>query len=246
MAPRLDNQFMTRVQGIATSADVDAGLRSYMLRVYNYMVLGLALTGAIAFFISTSPSIWQLFFTPTGLSGLGWIAMLSPLAPVLFFMFGYERMSPGMAQAMFWLYAGLNGIGFALIFMVFLPADIFRAFFITAGMFAGMSLIGYTTKRDLTGLGGFLMMGVIGLIIASVVNIFLGSTGLMFIISIASVLIFAGLTAYDTQKIKENYYQVGHDGTLAQKSAIFGALMLYIDFIVMFRNILYLMSIARE
>lgn len=242
MASRFQNQFMTRV---AAGADIDAGLRAYMLRVYNYMVLGLALTGAVAFFISTSPSIMGLFFTPTGLSGLGWIAMLAPLAPVLIFMFGFQRMSPATAHLMFWLYAGLNGIGFSLIFLMFTGTEITRAFFITAGMFAGMSLIGYTTKRDLTGLGGFLMMGVIGLILASVVNIFLGSTGLMFIISVASVLIFAGLTAYDTQKIKEMYYQVDGDGAMS-KSAIFGSLLLYIDFIVMFRNILFLMSLARE
>ena len=242
MAPRFDNQFMTRT---AAGADIDVGLRSYMLRVYNYMVLGLALTGAVAFFISTSPAALGLFFSPTGLTGLGWIAMLSPLAPVLIFMFGFQRMSPGMAQAMYWAYAALNGIGFAMIFLAFTGTEIFRAFFITAGMFAGMSLIGYTTKRDLTGMGSFLLMGVIGLIIASVVNIFLGSSGLMFIISVASVLIFAGLTAYDTQKIKEMYYQVDGDGAMS-KTAVFGALMLYIDFIVMFRNILYLMSLARE
>lgn len=244
MASRFDNQFMTRTA--AAGADVDVGLRSYMLRVYNYMVLGLALTGAIAFFISTSPSALGLFFGPQGLTGLGWIAMLSPLAPVLIFMFGFQRMSPGMAHAMYWAYAALNGIGFSIIFLAFTGADIARAFFITAGMFAGMSLIGYTTKRDLTNLGSFLMMGVIGLIIASVVNIFLASSGLMFLISVASVLIFAGLTAYDTQKIKEMYYQVGNDGAAASKMAIFGSLMLYIDFIVMFRNILFLMSLARE
>lgn len=243
MASRFDNQFMARS---ATGADIDVGLRSYMLRVYNYMVLGLALTGAVAFFISTSPSALGLFFTPTGLSGLGWIAMLAPLAPVLIFMFGFQRMSPGMAHAMFWAYAGLNGIGFAMIFLAFTGTEIFRAFFITAGMFAGMSIIGYTTKRDLTGMGSFLMMGVIGLILASVVNMFFFSSGLMLLISIASVLIFAGLTAYDTQKIKEMYYQVGDDGNAMSKAAIFGSLMLYIDFIVMFRNILMLMSLARE
>ncbi len=244
MASRFESQFLSRTQD---QAGVDAGLRAYMLRVYNYMCLGLALTGALAFFISTSEAALGLFFNPATMAptGLGWIAMLAPLAPVLIFMFGFNRMSPTMAHAMFWAYAGLNGVSFAMIFTFFLPAEIFRAFFITAGMFAGMSIVGYTTKRDLTGLGSFLMMGVIGLILASVVNIFLASTGLMFIISIASVLIFAGLTAFDTQKIKESYYEGDAAGD-ASKKAIFGALILYIDFIVMFRNILYLMALARE
>ena len=245
MASRFQNQFMTRT---AEGADIDVGLRSYMLRVYNYMVLGLALTGAIAFFISTSDSAISLFFNAaTGqATPLAWIAIFSPLVPVLIMVFGAARLSAGAAQGLFWVYAALNGVGFSLLFLAFTGTEVARAFFITAGMFAGMSLIGYTTKRDLTGMGSFLMMGVFGLLLAIIVNMFLGSTGLMWIISIGAVAIFAGLTAYDTQKIKESYYAVGDDAALAQKAAIFGALKLYIDFIVMFQYILHIMSLARE
>ena len=220
------------------SAEIDAGLRRYMLSVYNYMVLGLGLTGIVALFTANSPAMLQAIFgTP-----LQWVVMLAPLGFVLFFSFRINKMSTGAAQICFWAFAAIMGLSLASIFLAFTGASIARVFFITAGTFGAMSLYGYTTKRDLTKLGSFLFMGLIGIILASVVNIFVGSTALQFAISVIGVLVFVGLTAYDTQSIKNEY--VGGleyaDGGVQTKGAIMGALRLYLDFINLFIMLLQL------
>ena len=234
---------------MAEAGAIDAGLRAYMLRVYNYMLVGLGLTGATAW-VTANTSLRDLFFqyipqaNAYGLTMLGMIAMFAPLALVLFISFRIARMSVGAAQTTFWVYAGLMGISLASILLNFTGESVARVFFITAATFGAMSLWGYTTKRDLTGFGSFLFMGLIGIIIASVVNIFLHSSMLMFVVSVAGVLIFTGLTAYDTQNIKEMYY-AGDDGTLAGKKAIMGALRLYLDFINLFLMLVQLLGNRR-
>ena len=237
-----------------TAAVVDEGLRSYMLRVYNYMGIGLAVTGLVAYFgnaLATTTDATQaaaqlpngemltswgvlLYTTP-----LMWVVALAPLAFVLVLSFGLNKLSVGAAQATFWAFAAIMGLSMSSIFMVYTDASIAKVFFITAATFGAMSLYGYTTKRDLTGMGNFLFMGLIGLIIAMVVNIFLQSTMLEFAISAIGVLIFVGLTAYDTQKIKASYHESFGADVLA-KNAIMGALSLYLDFINLFMMLLRL------
>jgi FtsH-binding integral membrane protein len=208
------------------SSDYDAGMRSYMLSIYNYMAAALALTGVVAFGAASYPPLMQAIFgTP-----LQWIVALAPLGIVMFLSFKVQKLSMQAAQMWFWVFAGAMGLSLSSIFMVYTGTSIARVFFITAGVFGSMSLYGYTTKKDLTGMGSFLMMGLFGLIIASLVNIFLKSSGLQFAISAIGVVIFTGLTAYDTQKIKSMYYAVG-GSDFAGKAAIMGALTLYLDFI---------------
>ncbi len=239
MASGPDRRFMTRTQ--AEAAQVDTGLRSYMLRVYNYMSIALALTGAVAFFVSTSPAMLQAIFgTP-----LKWVVMLAPLGMVFFLSARMHKMKVGTAQAWFWVFAAAMGLSLATIFVIYTGTSVARVFFITAGAFAGLSLIGYTTKKDLSGMRTFLFMGVIGLILAMIVNMFLGSSGLQLIISVVGVLIFAGLTAYDTQKIKLAYYE-GDSSDVGEKKAIMGALKLYLDFLNMFIFLMHILGVARE
>lgn len=245
-------EYQNRVRTTAGYADtsVDAGLRSYMLRVYNHMLVGLGLTGVVAWIVATVPQVQALFFQVNpangayGLSGLGWIALLAPLGFVLFLSFRIQQMSFATARMTFWAYAALMGVSLTPILLLYTGASVARVFFITAATFGAMSLWGYTTKRDLTGFGSFLFMGLIGLVIASVVNIFLGSSQMQWIISVAGVGIFTGLTAYDTQNIKEMYY-VGDDGSVAGKKAIMGALRLYLDFINLFIMLMRLMGDRR-
>ncbi|MDP1730185.1 MAG: Bax inhibitor-1/YccA family protein [Devosia sp.] len=222
-----------------TAAVMDEGLRSYMLRVYNYMGIGLAVTGFVAYFfnrwLETTPGMMEAFYT----SPLMWVVALSPLAFVLVLSFGIQKMSVGAAQLTFWAFAMVMGLSLSSIFAVYTDASIAKVFFITAATFGAMSLWGYTTKRDLTGMGSFLFMGLIGLIIAMVVNIFLASSMLEFAISAIGVLIFVGLTAYDTQKIKESYSE-NHGADALAKGAIMGALRLYLDFINLFMMLLRL------
>ncbi len=238
---------MTRAE--AEAAQIDIGLREYMLRIYNYMASGLALTGIIAYVSANTPAILNLLYTtsPEGFlqpTMLAWIAMLSPLGFVLALSFGINRMKPSTAQAVFWGFSAVMGLSLAHIFLVYTGASIARVFFITSGTFAGMSLYGYTTKRDLTGMRSFLMMGLIGIIIASIVNMFLQSTAMHFVISVIGVLVFVGLTAYDTQKIKSLYSEIDSAGT-ATKKAIMGALTLYLDFINLFLMLLRLFGTRR-
>ena len=217
---------------------VDEGLRAHMLKVYNYMTSGILLTGIVALLAYSSPAVAGLLYQfegdfIVGYTGLGWVALLSPLAIVIAMSFGGQKMKPGTLQAMFWGFAALMGLSLSSIFFIYVGMSIAKIFFITAATFGALSLWGYTTKKDLSGWGTFLFMGVIGIIIASVVNWFLLSPALHYAISAIGVLVFAGLTAYDTQKIKNMYYMY-QDGTMAQKGAIMGALSLYLDFINMF------------
>lgn len=234
----------------STTADLyDAGLRAHMLRVYNYMLSGLVLTGISAWLVASVPAIRAVFFqvTPQGaltLSMLGWVALFAPLALVFYLSFRINKMSVQAAQMTFWGYATLMGVSLAPILLLYTGASVAQVFFITAAMFGGMSLWGYTTKRDLTGMGSFLFMGLIGIIIASVVGMFFQSSMLQFVISVLGVLIFTGLTAYDTQKIKEMYV-ANMDGTVAGRGAIMGALALYLDFINLFIMLMRLMGDRR-
>jgi len=215
-------------RGAAATVGVDAGLRQYMLRVYNYMAAGLALTGVVSYGAVASGFYQSIAGTP-----LIWVVMLSPFAFVLALSFGINRMSLGAAQLTFWGFAAVMGLSLASIFLIYTHTSIARVFFITAGTFAGMSLYGYTTQRDLTAIGSFLIMGLWGIVIASVINLFLASSALYFAISVIGVLVFVGLTAYDTQRIKESYY-VSDGDVVAGKKAIMGALALYLDFINLF------------
>ncbi len=226
----------------STSIDAtDIGLRSYLIRVYNYMSGGLFLTGLIAYLTSQSPELMNtLFNTP-----LKWLVMLAPLAFMLFLSFGINRISSTKAQLIFWLFASSMGLSISSIFLVYTGLSIAKTFFITATMFLAMSIYGYTTKSDLTRFGSFLIMGLFGIIIASIVNIFLKSSTLELVVSIAGVLIFTGLTAYDTQKVKLSY-QEQDDSETNSKKAVLGAITLYLDFINLFLMLLRLLGNRRE
>jgi FtsH-binding integral membrane protein len=228
-------------RGTAVSqAEYSEGLRQHMLRVYNYMTGGLALTGVIAFVVSQTPSL----FYATMNTPLKWVIMLAPLALVFFFAARIHSMSFSAAQITFWIFSALMGLSLSYIFVLYTGASVARVFFITAGAFAGLSIFGYTTKKDLSGWGSFLFIGLIGIIIAMIVNIFLASSALHFAISVIGVLIFAGLTAYDTQRIKEEYSE-GYGHEAVGKLAIWGALKLYLDFLNMFLFLLQLFG-SRE
>ena len=219
--------------------EVDAGLRAYMLRVYNYMTLGLAMTGAAALgtymLAVQNPAVRQLLFG----SPLRWVIILAPLAFVFFLAFRIDRLRVATAQTLFWIYAALVGVSFAVLLFVYTGESVVRVFFITAAAFGALSLYGYTTQRDLSAFGSFLMMGLFGVIIAMVVNLFLASTMMQWIISVVGVLVFSGLTAWDTQRIKEMYF-AGDAEVVAGRKAIMGALALYLDFINMFVMMLQL------
>lgn len=241
-------QFGINHDKVFTSSKIDEGLRSYMLRVYNHMGIGLVLT-AVAAYLVANTGFFSLFygFTPENtlsLTFLGWIAVLSPLAMVFILNARIHSMKASTAHLMFWVFSILMGISLTPITFVYTGASIAKVFFITSGTFAGMSLYGYTTKKDLTGFGSFLIMGLIGIIIASIVNIFIASSMMDFVISCIGVLIFVGLTAYDTQKIRQMYNE--NDGSeIASKKAIRGALSLYLDFINLFLFLLRLFGDRR-
>ncbi|MEX0814866.1 MAG: Bax inhibitor-1/YccA family protein [Dongiaceae bacterium] len=238
MAIAPDTRHLTRTQ--AAAADIDVGLRQYMLRVYNYMAGGLALTGVAAYLTASTPALFNAIFgTP-----LVWVVMFAPLGFVIFLSARINKMSLTGAQTAFWLFAAVMGLSLASVFVIYAGESIARVFFITASVFAAMSLYGYTTKKDLSGWGSFLFMGLIGIIIAAVVNLFLASSALQFAISVIGVLVFTGLTAYDTQRIKETY-DVSASGEVAGKTAIMGALRLYLDFINLFLMLLQLFGNRR-
>ena len=247
------------IQSKVTAAEthvIDEGLRVYMLKVYNYMASGIFITGFISLILFKFSGGYNIQLTPmgiTGTNGLGdliyksplmWILMLAPLGVVFYMSFGIRKMSAAKAQTTFWIFAALMGASLSSIFLIYTGTSITRVFFITAGTFGAMSIYGYTTKRDLTKLGSFLMMGLIGIIIASIVNIFMQSSMMYFVISILGVLIFVGLTAYDTQKIK-NMYMVSDSGEIMGKKAVMGALTLYLDFINLFIMLLRLFGQRR-
>lgn len=217
----------------AQTAEYDEGLRAYMLKVYNYMASGVLLTGIVAMVVGTNEALLNAIYG----SGLHWIVALAPLAFVMVMSFGVHKMKSSTLQMIFWAFAATMGVSMAWIFAAYTGTSIARTFFITAASFGALSLYGYTTKKSLSGFGTFLFMGLIGLLIAMVVNIFLGSSMLQFIISVAGVLIFAGLTAYDTQRIKESYAMMA-SGEAVAKGAIMGAVNLYLDFVNLFMFLL--------
>lgn len=219
--------------GVRAGADYDLGLRQHMLRVYNYMGFGLVVTGLIAYAVASTPALYVPIFS----SPLKWVVMLAPLAFVLLFSFRMQTMSAAGAQAMFWAFCAVMGLSLASVFLVFTGTSIARTFFISATMFGATSLYGYTTRRDLTQFSSFLIMGLIGVVIASLVNIFLGSTALQFAISVIGLAVFIGLTAWDTQTIKEQYAE-NFGAESQQKLAVFGAFSLYLNFINIFQLLL--------
>ncbi len=226
-------------------AAFDAGLRTYMLSVYNYMASGVLLTGLVALLFAKSGYVAIMFNeSGRGLSGLGFLISLAPLAFVFTLSFGINRLSTSTAQILFWLYAAAVGLSLSTIFVVYTDASIALTFFSTAAAFAGLSLYGYTTKRDLSVFGTFLIMGLVGLIVASILNVFLQSNTMSLVIAFVGVLLFAGLTAYDTQKIKSIYNQVAGTEFMG-KSIVMGALTLYLDFINMFMFLLRFMGDRR-
>lgn len=224
----------------ALPAAIDVGLRTYMLRVYNYMAGGLALTGAVAYVGAVSG-----FYTSIAGTPVLWIVILAPLAMVFFLSFRIQTMSLATAQLSFWAYAGMVGLSLSGIFLVYTGESIARVFFISAATFGATSLYGYTTRTDLSRFGSFLLMGLIGIVIASLVNMFMASSALQFAISIIGVLLFTGLTAYDTQRIKD-FYTAGEDNVLTGKKAIMGALALYLDFLNLFLMLMQLFGNRRS
>jgi len=227
----------------ATQLDIDVGLRDYMLRIYNYMASALALTGIVAYVAAMGGRdsfIAHIYHTP-----LMWLVVLAPFGLVMLLSFGIQRLSAPAAQGIFWVYAALMGLSLSTIFLVYTGESIARVFFITAGTFAATSLYGYTTRRDLSQFGAFLFMGLIGIVIASVVNMFVGSSALQFAICVIGVLVFTGLTAYDTQTIKEMYYE-GDGHEIAAKKSIMGALRLYLDFVNLFMMLVQLLGVRRD
>ncbi|WP_028032051.1 Bax inhibitor-1/YccA family protein [Chelativorans sp. J32] len=220
--------------GQQSAALFDEGLRQHMLRVYNYMALGLVLTGVVAFTVASVPALYvPIFSTP-----LKWVVMLAPLAFVFLFSFRIHSMSASGAQAMFWAFCGVMGLSLSSVFLVFTGTSIARTFFIAATMFGATSLYGYTTRRDLTQFSSFLIMGLIGVVIAGLVNLFLASSALQFAISVIGIFVFLGLTAWDTQTIKEQYAE-NFDAESKQKLAVFGAFSLYLNFVNIFRLLLH-------
>ena len=253
------------------TAVIDAGLRTYMLRVYNYMTLGLVITGfaALGMYLASvtgdPASAAQIvrggvqlpariaggmYLTPIGYavyaSPFKWVIMLAPLALVFGLSFGAERLRPATAQFLFWAYAALVGLSLGAIFMVFTHTSIVRVFFITAASFGALSLWGYSTSRDLSGVGSFLIMGLFGVIIAMLVNVFLQSSALQWAVSVIGVFVFAGLTAWDTQRLKNEYVYGAMDGETAERSAIMGALSLYLNFVNLFTLLLQLLGQREE
>ncbi len=254
-----------------TTVAVDEGLRAYLLKIYNYMVLGLAVTGLTSlgiYMLSITPDPAgamkvlsngtqvpvpigkTLFLTPVGyyafVSPLKWAIVLSPLAMVLILSFTIERMRPAIAHVMFWIYAALIGLSLGAIFMMFTHSSIVRVFFITAASFGALSLWGTTTQRDLSGMGSFLLMGLFGIVLASLVNLFTASTMLQFVVSVVGVLVFAGLTVWDTQRLKKEYLYGAMDGEAAERTAILGALALYLNFINLFTLLVQLLGQREE
>lgn len=239
------DRFNRKVMRAQVIDSVDQGLRSFMINVYNYMLVGLGLTGLMAYLGASTPALQEILFTmtPNGLapSGFTWLLFFAQLGMVFFLSFRIHVLKPATAQMIFWGYAALMGLSLSSIFLVYTGTSLFRVFMITAASFGALSLYGYTTKRDLMGMGSFFMMALFGLIISSLVNMWLKSTAFEFAISVIGVFLFAGLTAYDTQRLKAIYFE-GDDSDIASKKAIMGALALYLDFVNMFLMLLRLLG----
>jgi uncharacterized protein len=249
----LNRRYAQGTIGRAETGVIDQGLRAYMLRVYNYMAVGVAITGLVAyltFAMAVTQKDGGLQLTSFGTfifaSAFKWVVIFAPLAMVFLISARINSMSLSGAQLAFWVFAGLMGLSLSSIFLVYAHASIARVFFITAASFGALSLYGYTTNRDLSAWGSFLFMGLIGIILAMLVNLFLASSALQFAISVVGVLIFAGLTAYDTQRLKNEYVYGAMDGDVMERSAIMGALSLYLDFLNLFTMLLQLMGSRDE
>ncbi len=237
------NDFNRAMAGSKTlDTSVDAGLRSFMLGIYNNMSIGLAITGLVAFFASQSQPLMQLIFS----TPLRWVVMLAPLGFVFYLSMKVMKLSPAAARGWFFAFAAVMGLSISYIFLIYTGGSIASTFFATAAAFGGLSLWGYTTKKNLTGMGSFMMMGLIGLIVAMVINMFLQSAALDFAVSAIGVLIFAGLTAWDTQRLKHSYYDLGGNAEMAGRVSIMGALSLYLNFLNMFLFLLRFMGVARD
>ncbi len=243
-----ENQYQQSQTATRAGQAIDEGLRSHMLGIYNYMAMGVAVTGIVSYLTYNLATV-VTDGKVTGLTQLGvllytsplkYVLMFAPLAFVLVLSFGINRMSAGAAHVAFWLFAAVMGVSISSIFITFTGESIVQIFFVTAAAFAALSVWGYTTKKDLSGWGSFLIMGVVGLIIAGVVNIFLQSSALAFAASAVAVLVFAGLTAYDTQRLKDEYLHIRNDAAAVAKASVLGALSLYLDFINMFLALLNL------
>jgi len=237
-------------QGATTAVGFDSGLRSYMVRIYKYMCLALIMTGTIAYFAGTSPDFVNMMVTQVNgaykPSGLFYLVAFAPMAPWAVYFFSRGRLSYPATQAVFWSYAALMGLSLFSIFMLYTGASITRVFFITSAVFGGMSLYGYTTKKDLTGMGHFLIMGMWGVFIALIVNAFLLHSGPMdYALSILMVVIFTGITAYMNQQLKQVYFQVAGNADAEGKAAVMGAMTLYITFINLFMSLLRLFGDRR-
>jgi FtsH-binding integral membrane protein len=246
-----NQNFNTFNRAGTTDLAFDAGLRAHMIRVYNYMASGLVLSGIVAFALFASPELAGMFFQVApgnrvvGLNILGWVAIFAPMGLLLLVGFRAAQMSVAGVQAVYWAVTALMGVSMSLLLFRYTGASVARTFFVTAASFGALSLFGYTTKRDLSAMGKFLFMGLVGLVLASLVNMFFPSGPMSFIISAAGVLIFSGLIAYDTQKIKEQYAEAwGRD--VAEKVAIFGALSLYLDFVNLFQFLMSFMGQNRD
>ena len=231
--PQRDYLGRAQMPAGARAAEIDVGLRAHMQKVFGLMGLGTAITGLVAYFTANSPTLLNMVYG----TGLRYVVFLAPFAFILVLSFGINRMRASTAQMVFWLFSGVMGLSLASVFLVYTGQSIVTTFFVSSSTFLAMALYGYTTKRDLTGWGSFLFMGLIGLIVASIVGVFVQSTALQFAISVIGVLIFTGLTAYDTQKIKEMYY-AGDSSETGGKKAVMGALSLYLDFINLFLYLL--------
>lgn len=258
MQPYEQNQYASGTGFARTAAQVDQGLRAFMLGVYNNMILGLAISALVALGVnmlatSTEPTavrMGSIYLTQFGVTlyttPLMWIVALAPLAFIFFFSFRMDRMSAASARTTFFAFAAVMGASLSTLLLRYTGASVVQVFFITAAAFGALSLWGYTTRRSLSGMGSFLIMGLVGLIIASIVNIFVASSAMQFAISVIGVLIFAGLTAYDTQKLKEMYLYGNYDSEAAAKVSVLGALTLYLDFINMFQFLLALVGNRNE
>ena len=231
---------------------VDAGLRSFMLGVYNKLALGLVVSGALAWVVGNVPAVQQLFYIPgpsgeiLGMTPLGWAVQFAPLVLIFGSMFLMKRPSPAMTNILYWAVVSTMGLSLGWIFLVYTGASVATTFFVTAAAFGGLSLYGYTTKRDLGPMGTFLIMAVIGLVIASVVNMFMASSTLYWIITFAGVLIFSGLIAYDTQRLKLTYYELGGNQSALSVATSFGALSLFISFVNLFLFLLRIFGASRD
>lgn len=235
-----------KIAGPRDAALFDAGLRTYMIGVYNYLMLGLALSGLVAYLVANT-ALGGLFYAgPRQLTVLGWVALLAPLGLILIASFGVHRLSPASIQAIYWAITGLQGVGLAALLQAYTGESVTRVFFITAAAFGALSLWGYTTEKSLSGWGSFLLMGLVGVILAMLVNLFLASSALQLAITVIGIVVFAGLTAWDTQRLKEEYVAGTVQGDRALTSQVFGALSLYLNFVNLFQLLLSLFGSRDE